>query len=115
MHRVLDFIDGDADRFIKPDQRAYLSVEAFGPPPPPPPPDAVETLKTYREVCRSFSEQGARFLFAKIAIRFGQAELERLENIAGSRHLASQVQKFVYMIPYFFVQGKLFLMQVRRP
>jgi hypothetical protein len=106
LQEILNHIDVDPDRAIPVDRRAYLSVESFRLPSPPIPPRAQD-IASFRLVCRRFADLGAPHQFTRIATRFSKAGLQRLEKIASQPHLARHTKKFSYLIPCFYVEGKL--------
>jgi hypothetical protein len=103
---ILDYIGADPDRSVSIDRRAYLSVESFRPPSPPPPLRAQD-IGNFRLVCRTFAELGVPHQFTRIATRFSRPGLERLERICSWPHLTKHTKKFSYMIPDFYVSGKV--------
>jgi hypothetical protein len=106
LREILDHLEGDPERLVSLERRAYLSQESFRPPPPPPR-DQAYNIASWRLTCRRFSELGAIHQFARVTTRFSRKGLKRLENIAGQEHLAKHVKKFSYMVPFFYVEGGL--------
>ena len=102
---ILDYIEGDPERAINIDRRAYLSVESFRLPPPPTPARAQD-IGNFRLACRRFSELGIPHQFTRIATRFSPAGLQRLDKISSCPHLAKHTKRFSYLIPDFYVEGK---------
>lgn len=102
---VLDYLEDDPQKSIGFDRRAYLSQESFRPPPRPSATRAQD-LGNWRRTCKKFAEIGASLLFARVSTRFSVNDLERLDKIASTPHLASEVRKFSYFVPYFYVDGK---------
>ena len=105
---ILDHIEADPDKLVNLDRRAYLSQESFRLPELPSP-DQAQDVANLRLTCRRFSELGAIHQFARVTTRFSRRGLRRLEWIAGQAHLAKHVKKFSYMVPYFYVEGKITL------
>lgn len=103
---ILDQIEADPDKLVNLDRRAYLSQESFRPPALPSP-NQAQDIASFRLTCRRFSELGAIHQFARVTTRFSRRGLRRLEWIAGQQHLAKHVKKFSYMVPYFYVEGKM--------
>lgn len=101
---ILDHLDSDTETLIPLDRRAYLSQESFKAPEQPPP-DQAQAVANFRLTCRRFSELGALHQFARVTTRFSQKGFQRLENIAKRKHLAKNVRKFSYMVPYFYREG----------
>lgn len=102
---ILDYLEDDPQKSIGFDRRAYLSQESFRPPPPPSATRAQD-LGNWRRTCKRFSEIGASLQFSRVSTRFSMDGLDRLDKIAGKPHLASEVRKFSYLVPYFYVDGK---------
>ncbi|KAF2021779.1 hypothetical protein BU24DRAFT_28591 [Aaosphaeria arxii CBS 175.79] len=105
LREILDHIGSDPDKLISVDRRAFLSQESFKPPERPDPSQEY-TIASFRLTCRRFSELGAIHQFTRVTTRFSRKGLQRLENIAGQRHLAQHVKKFSYMVPFFYVEGR---------
>lgn len=105
IREILDYIEADPDKLVNLDRRAYLSQESFKPPSFPTP-DEAQDLGSFRLTCRRFSELGSIHQYARVTTRFSREGFKRLENIARQPHLAKQVKKFSYMVPYFYVFGK---------
>jgi len=104
LREILDLIEADPEKQINLDRRAYLSVESFKPPPKPAP-NLAQDLGSFRLTCQRFSELGAIHQFARVTTRFSKKGFDRLDSIAGQPHLAKNVKKFSYMVPYFYVEG----------
>ncbi len=104
LREILDHIEADPEKLVNLDRRCYLSQESFRPPPTPPP-DQAQDIGNFRLTCRRFSELGSIHQFARVTTRFSKKGFKRLENIAGQPHLAKNVKKFSYMVPYFYVEG----------
>jgi hypothetical protein len=102
---ILDFLEDDPHKSVGFDRRAYLSQESFRPPPPPSA-TLAQDLGNWRRTCKRFSEVGAKHQFSRVTTRFSMKDFDRLDNIARSPHLACEVRKFSYMVPYFYVDGK---------
>lgn len=101
---ILDHIEGDLDKAVGVDRRAYLSQESFRPPPVPAL-ECMHDISHFRLTCRKWAEVGAKHQFARVTTRFSRKGLKRLEDIAGQPHLARHVRKFSYMVPHFYTQG----------
>lgn len=97
---IVELIYEDSKRFVPIDRREFLSVESF----PPVEPDA-STLSSFRLVCRSFSELGLTCQFSKVTTRFSRQGLQRLDKISSCARAANCTKRFIYMVPYFFVEG----------
>ena len=108
IREILDYIEADPDKLVNLDRRAYLSQESFKPPSFPPPDEALN-LGHFRLTCRRFSELGSIHQYARVTTRFSREGFRRLENIARRPHLARQVKKFSYMVPYFYTFGKFLI------
>lgn len=106
LREILDHIEADPEKLVGLDRRSYLSQESFKAPPPPVL-DQAQTVGKFRLVCKRFSELGAVHQFARVTTRFSRKGLKRLENIASQPHLAKHVKKFSYMVPYFYVEGRM--------
>lgn len=106
LRMILDFVEEGSDQIISHDRRDYLSQESFRLPTAPTH-DQAETIASFRLVCRRFAATGAAHQFARVTTRFSRAGFERLERIAGSRDIAKHVRKFTFMVPYFYLEGKL--------
>ena len=103
---ILNYLEDDPQKSIGFDRRAYLSQESFRPPIPPSTTRATD-LAHFRETCKKFAEVGASLQFERVSTRFSVADFERLDKIASQPHLACEVRKFSYLVPYFYVDGKL--------
>jgi hypothetical protein len=60
-----------------------------------------------RLVSKRFSELAAPYLFRSIGLRFNLKSFGRLERLAEQPKLARHVKKFVYLMPYLYVEGKV--------
>jgi hypothetical protein len=103
---ILDHINQDPEAVLTIDRRAHLSVESFKAAGPPEPAKAQD-IGQFRQVCRRFAEIGIPYQFMCVALRFNKRSFERLERIARCPHLAEHVKKFIYLIPYFYVEGDM--------
>ncbi|KAK6512533.1 hypothetical protein TWF481_001418 [Arthrobotrys musiformis] len=65
----------------------------------------IADLRRFRLVCKRFAELGAQYLFRTIAHRYNSKSFKRLSDLADHPVFASHVKKFVYLMPYFYVQG----------
>jgi hypothetical protein len=106
LRNVLHHLTQDPEDTLRIDRRAHLSVESFKPL------RARDRAKAqdvshFRLVCRRFAELGIPFQFTCVPQRFTRANFERLEGIAKSPGVASQVKKFAYLVPYFYQDGKI--------
>ncbi|KAI9825910.1 MAG: hypothetical protein M1832_000851 [Thelocarpon impressellum] len=101
---ILDQVEGDPDRTVPIDRRAYLSVESFAAPTAPAPAQAQD-IAHFRLVCRRFGDLGIPYQFTRVTTRFSKAGFTRLERIASRPAIARHVKKFSYMLPCFYVQG----------
>ena len=104
LRTILDHLDADPDKLVNLDHRAYLSQESFKAPGRPQPSQAQD-IASFRLACKMFSELGAMHQFTRITTRFSQKGFQRLENIARQPHLAKNVRKFSYMVPFFYEKG----------
>lgn len=102
---ILNYLEDDPQKSIGFDRRGYLSQESFRPPIPPSSTRAKD-LAHFRETCKKFAEVGASLQFERVSTRFSVADFERLDRIASHPHLACEVRKFSYLVPYFYVDGK---------
>jgi hypothetical protein len=106
IERVLTFVEpGHYDREVDIAQRRHLSVESFEPAPPPSR-GSVADVGRFRCVCKRFAQIGEPLLFTRVAIRFSDNGLKRLEQLAEWTHLAAQVRRFTYLVPYFYEDGR---------
>ncbi|KAF2089170.1 hypothetical protein K490DRAFT_18182, partial [Saccharata proteae CBS 121410] len=105
LREILDHIEADPEKLVNLDRRSYLSQESFKPPPLPAP-NQAQDIASFRLTCRRFSELAAIHQFARVTTRFSRKGFKRLENIASRPHLAKNVRKFSYMVPYFYVEGR---------
>ncbi|KAK6347292.1 hypothetical protein TWF696_007364 [Orbilia brochopaga] len=62
-------------------------------------------LRQFRLVCKRFAELGAQYLFRTIAHRYNSRSFKRLSDLADHPVFANHVKKFIYLMPYFYVQG----------
>jgi len=69
--------------------------------------DVLADIRRFRLVCRRFGDIGAQYLFRIIAHRYDSKSFDRLSKLADHPVFAGHVKKFVYLMPYFYVQGKL--------
>lgn len=104
---ILDHIEGDPDKAVGVDTRAYLSQESFRPPSVPAL-DRMRDISNLRLTCKRLAEVGAKHQFSRVTTRFSRKGLQRLESIAGQPHLSQHVKKFSYMVPHFYTQGPPF-------
>jgi hypothetical protein len=104
LRTILDHLDADLDKFVNLEHRAYLSQESFKAPGRPQP-NQAQDIANFRLTCKEFSELGAMHQFSRVTTRFSQKGFERLENIASQPHLAKNVRKFSYMVPFFYEEG----------
>ncbi|KAK6538590.1 hypothetical protein TWF694_010168 [Orbilia ellipsospora] len=65
----------------------------------------IADLRQFRLVCKRFADLGAQYLFRTIAHRYNSKSFNRLSNLADHPIFASHVKKFIYLMPYFYVQG----------
>jgi hypothetical protein len=97
---IVERIYEDSQRFVPIDRREFLSIESF----PPVQPD-TSTLSSFRLVCRHFSELGLPYQFSRVTTRFSRQGFQRLDNISSRVRAAKCTRRFIYMVPYFFVEG----------
>jgi hypothetical protein len=97
---IVEMIYEDSQRFVPIDRREFLSIESF----PPVQPD-TSTLSSFRLVCTHFSELGLPYQFSRVATRFSRQGFQRLDKIAKCVRAARCTRRFIYMVPYFFVEG----------
>ena len=97
---MVEMIYEDSERFVPIDRREFMSIESF----PPVEPDA-STLSSFRLVCRRFSELGLTYQFSRVTTRFSTHGLQRLDKISSCARAANCTRRFIYMVPYFFVEG----------
>lgn len=103
---ILDHIESDPEWSVNIDRRAYLSVESFRLPSPPLP-SRAQDIGNFRLVCSRFAELGAPYQWTRVATRLSPSGLRRLDNICGRSHLARHTKKFSYLVPFFYVEGKV--------
>ncbi|KAK7519025.1 hypothetical protein IWZ03DRAFT_162386 [Phyllosticta citriasiana] len=108
---IFDHIESDPDKLVTLDRRNYLSQESFKPPPLPAP-NQAQDIGNLRLTCKRFSELGAIHQFSRVTTRFSKKGFLRLQNIGSSPHLAKNVKKFSYMVPYFYVEGRERVQQI---
>ncbi|PPJ52600.1 hypothetical protein CBER1_11044 [Cercospora berteroae] len=102
VERILSFVEpGHHEREVDIAQRRHLSVESFEPAPAPSR-SSVADVGRFRSVCKRFAQIGEPLLFTRVAIRFSEDGLKRLEQLAEWSHLAAQVRRFTYLVPYFY-------------
>lgn len=97
---IVEMIYQDSQRFVPIDRREFLSIESF-----PPIQSDTSTLSSFRLVCRHFSELGLPYQFSRVTTRFSKQGFQRLEKISGCARAARCTRRFIYMVPYFFVEG----------
>jgi len=97
---IVEMIYEDSQRFVPIDRREFLSIESF----PPVQPD-TSTLSSFRLVCTHFSELGLPYQFSRVTTRFSTQGFQRLHKIASCARAARCTRRFIYMVPYFFVEG----------
>lgn len=97
---IVELIYEDLQRFVPIDRREFLSIESF----PPVHPD-TSTLSNFRLVCKYFSELGLPHQFSRVTTRFSRQGLQRLDKISSCARAAKCTRRFIYMVPYFFVEG----------
>lgn len=68
---------------------------------------SIEDICTLRLVCKHFAVAGERLLFSRVVTRFSKSGLKKLETLAGWPHLAKNVRKFSYLVPYLYVDGMM--------
>jgi hypothetical protein len=106
IERILNFVEpGNPDREVDVAQRRHLSVESFEPAPVPSR-GSVADVGRLRLVCKRLAHIGGPLLFTRIAIRFSEKGLRRLEQLADWAHLARQVKRFTYLVPHFYEDGQ---------
>ena len=101
---ILDQIEPDPDKTVPIDRRQFLSVESFDIPLPSSR-GSIRDIRRFRCTCKRFADIGAPLLFTRVAARFSNRGLQKLETLASWPHLASHVKKFSYLVPYFYVNG----------
>lgn len=97
---IVELIYEDSQRFVPIDRREFLSIESF----PPVQPD-TSTLSSLRLVCTHFSELGLPYQFSRVTTRFSRQGFQRLDKISSCARAAKCTRRFIYMVPYFFVEG----------
>lgn len=103
---ILDHIESDPDWSVNIDRRAYLSVESFRLPSPPLP-SRAQDIGNFRLVCSRFAELAAPYQWTRVATRLSPSGLRRLDNICSRSQLAKHTRKFSYLVPFFYVEGKV--------
>ncbi|PWW80105.1 hypothetical protein C7212DRAFT_273691 [Tuber magnatum] len=68
--------------------------------------DSKQHFARLRLVSKRFSELAAPYLFRSIGLRFNMKSFGRLERLSEQPKLAKHVKKFVYLMPYLYVEGK---------
>lgn len=101
---ILDHIEPHPDNTVPIDKRQFLSVESFHRPAPSRK-GSLRDVGNFRRANKRFAAIGEGLLFTRVAGRFSQRGLERLETLAGWPHLARHVKKFSYLVPYFYSDG----------
>lgn len=97
---IVERIYEDSQRFVPIDRREFLSIESF----PPIQPD-TSTLSSFRLVCRYFSDLGLPYQFSRVTTRFSLQGFQRLDKISSCVRAAKCTRRFIYIVPYFFVEG----------
>lgn len=69
----------------------------------------LSDLARLRLVCKRFSSLGAQYLFRCVVQRFNRRSFRRLECLAEHPELGRHVKKFVYLMPYLYVQGTYYI------
>ncbi|KAF8471718.1 hypothetical protein BDZ91DRAFT_716377 [Kalaharituber pfeilii] len=64
----------------------------------------LSDLARLRLVCKRFSSLGAQYLFRCVVQRFNRESFRRLECLAEHPELGRHVRKFVYLMPYLYVE-----------
>ncbi|KAG0642592.1 hypothetical protein HOY80DRAFT_608844 [Tuber brumale] len=67
--------------------------------------DSKQHFARLRLVSKRFSELAAPYLFRSIGLRFNMKSFSRLERLSEQPKLAKHVKKFVYLMPYLYVEG----------
>ncbi|CUS08253.1 unnamed protein product [Tuber aestivum] len=67
--------------------------------------DSKQYFARLRLVSKRFSELAAPYLFRSIGLRFNLKSFGRLERLSDQPKLAKHVKKFVYLMPYLYVEG----------
>ncbi|KAI7634946.1 hypothetical protein KC343_g2125 [Hortaea werneckii] len=98
---ILDQIEPDPDKTIPIDRRQFLSVESFDRPLPSSR-GFIKDVGRFRCTCKRFADIGAPLLYTRVAARFSNRGLKKLDQLAEWPHLAKHVKKFSYMVPYFY-------------
>lgn len=101
LRMILDFVEADRNKTVRVDQRPYLSQESFAPPPRPVE-EQRRDIASFRSVCRRFAEIGLQIQFSKVVTRLSTEGLNRLETLAGWPNARRHVQRFSYLVPYFY-------------
>ncbi|KAI9862295.1 MAG: hypothetical protein M1813_004771 [Trichoglossum hirsutum] len=103
---ILDHINQDPEASLTIDRRAHLSVESFKAHSPPERAKAQD-IAQFRLVCKRFAELGISYQFTCVPLRFNRKSFHRLDLIAQQPSLSKHVKKFIYLIPYFYVEGRV--------
>lgn len=67
----------------------------------------ISDFARLRLVCKRFSTLGASYLFRCVVQRFNRQSFRRLECLSEHPELGCHVRKFVYLMPYLYVKGRL--------
>lgn len=97
---IVEVIYEDTQRFVPIDRREFLSIESFLPVQ-----QDTSTLSNFRLVCKHFSQLGLPYQFSRVTTRFSRQGFLRLNKIAACIPAAKCTRRFIYMVPYFFVEG----------
>lgn len=105
---ILSHVRSDPQKGINHDDRAFLSRDSLNYENLPQElSDPIEDLGRFRLTCRRHAELGARELFRTYSTRFTTTSLRNLQEVAKRPGLAQHVNKFVYKMPFFYIEGKL--------
>lgn len=109
LREIVDYLDSNSENFqmnyTKWPPKRYYPVRQ-----PPGRGEEVKTIFSLRLVNRRFAEICASYLFRCVVHRsFNRKGFEQLQMLAEKPHLAAHVKKFVYLVPYRFVEGIIFL------
>ncbi|TKX18367.1 hypothetical protein C1H76_9155 [Elsinoe australis] len=103
---ILSHVRSDPQKGINHDDRAFLSRDSLNYENLPQElSDPIEDLGRFRLTCRRHAELGARELFRTYSTRFTTTSLRNLQEVAKRPGLAQHVNKFVYKMPFFYIEG----------
>jgi len=106
LREIVDYLDSSPENFQMnytkwPPKRYYPARQG------PYDDRGTNTIFSLRLVNKRFSKIGASYIFRCVVHRnFNRKGFEQLQMPADKPHLAVHVKKFVYLVPYRFVEGR---------